>query len=392
MNGKETLQAPGEQGEGAVIDAEALKARVAQLEREREFWRRSEEEIRRSEQSHRSFIEQSTEGIWRVELEEPMPLNWREERQVDHVYRTSYLAECNDAMAQMYGYSKAEELIGARLGDLLVRSDPQNLIFMRDFVRSGFRLVDAETHEMDRAGRPKYFLNNMVGIVEEGKLLRAWGTQRDITERKRAQDALLESTELQRMMLSELDHRVRNNLAALAALIDISKRDKKDVTEFAESIKGRVQAMSAVHSLLSRAHWQAVSFRSLIESLTPFDLRGSVILDGSDVLITPRQVTALGMIVQELMANSLKYGGLKSRGGQVALQWTVQDEPSKRSRRLDLTWQESGGPTIDGIPKSGQGTGLIEGFVRTELRGEVKMTYPPTGAAHRFILNLDRRS
>lgn len=377
---------------GQSRELEALRARVAQLERETEFRQRAEEELRRSEQSHRAFIEQSTEGIWRFEFDQPMRLNLPEDRQIDHVYRTAYLAECNDAMAQMYGYSRAHEMIGARLGDMLVRSDPHNTQFLRDFVRSGFRLVDAESHEVDRAGRPKFFLNNLVGIVEDGMLVRAWGTQRDITARKRAEDALRESTELQRMMLSELDHRVRNNLAALGALIDISKRDRKDVGEFAESIKGRVQAMSAVHSLLSRAHWQAVSFWSLIETLTPHDLQRSVEFTGPDVLITPRQVTAMGMILQELMANSMKHGALKHSGGRVSLDWSVEDSEGADVRRLELTWRESDGPPIDGSPKAGQGTGLINGFVRTELRGQAELSYPREGALHKFVLNLDRSS
>jgi PAS domain S-box-containing protein len=212
----------------------------------------------------------------------------------------------------------------------------------------------------------------------------------DITDRKRAETALQHSVELQRMMLSELDHRVRNNLASLGALIDISMRDKTDVRDFAESIRRRVQAMSAVHSLLSRAHWLAVEFRSLVDTLTPVDLGDALALDGPDILITPRQVTALGMILQELIANSLKYGALRIPSGRVDLKWRVDPQPTAKGWRMELTWRERGGPPSAGAPpRPGQGTGLILGFVRSELRGEAHLSYPPSGASHRLVLNLD---
>src|SRR5207247_5457193 len=84
----------------------------------------------------------------------------------------------------------AQELSGTRLGDLLVRSDPNNVEMLRAFLRSGYRLADVESHERDRVGQPKVFLNNLVGIVEDGLLKRAWGTQRDITDLKRLEDQL----------------------------------------------------------------------------------------------------------------------------------------------------------------------------------------------------------
>src|ERR671926_478487 len=125
--------------------------------------------LRESEERYERFIEQSTEGIWRFD-------------------RHAYLAECNYAMARMYGFSRPEELVGVRLGDLLPRSVPENVEYLRAFIRSGYRLTDAESQEVDRYGETKYFSNNLTGIVEEGFLVRAWGTQRDITERKQAEE------------------------------------------------------------------------------------------------------------------------------------------------------------------------------------------------------------
>src|SRR5918992_47516 len=155
----------------------------------------NERRVRESEERYRSFFEQSNEGIWRFELEEPCPIDLAPDEQIEFFYRHSYLAECNDAMARMYGYARAEEIVGARLEDLLSSSIPENVQYLKDFVRSGYRLVDTESQEVDRHGDTKYFLNNLTGIVENGSLMRAWGTQRDITERKQAEEELRESEE-----------------------------------------------------------------------------------------------------------------------------------------------------------------------------------------------------
>ena len=136
------------------------------------------------EERYRAFIANSSEGIWRFELEEPVETVLAADEQIELFYRRGYLAECNDAMARMYGYARAEEIVGARLGDLLVRTDPANVEYLRAFVASGYRLTDVESVERDRDGRIKHFSNNLVGVVEGGKILRAWGTQRDSTERK----------------------------------------------------------------------------------------------------------------------------------------------------------------------------------------------------------------
>jgi len=157
--------------------------------------KRADEALRRSEENYRLFVAQSSEGIFRQDLDAPVPIDLPEEEMAHHILHDSYMAECNQAMANMYGVSSAAELLGKRLTELVVVDDPQNFELAREYIRNGFRVLERESHEMDVNGNPKVFLNSMFGIVENGKLLRTWGIQRDITERLKANEARQQAEE-----------------------------------------------------------------------------------------------------------------------------------------------------------------------------------------------------
>ncbi|HEY5940567.1 MAG TPA: hypothetical protein VIT87_07090 [Gemmatimonadales bacterium] len=130
------------------------------------------------------FIEVTTEATWRFHHEKPLDITLPEDEQVEHLYLYSFLAECNDAFARMYGFRAAVDVIGTRLVVFCPPSKAENLDYLRSFIRSGYRLEDAESQEIDRYGNAKYFVNNLVGIFERGQLVGAWGTQRDVTDQK----------------------------------------------------------------------------------------------------------------------------------------------------------------------------------------------------------------
>ena len=149
----------------------------------------SVELLRQNEERYRAFIKNSSEGIWCFELEEPIPIELPVAEQIRLAYTHGYLGECNDAMARQYGFEKAEDITGARLGNLLLEDDPGNLEYLKAFFESGYNLTDAESHELHRDGTDRYFLNNLVGQIEDGRLVRAWGTQRDVTDTRRTAEA-----------------------------------------------------------------------------------------------------------------------------------------------------------------------------------------------------------
>jgi PAS domain S-box-containing protein len=150
----------------------------------------TEKALRTSEERYKAFVQQSTEGIWRFEFLEPIPMSMPVQQQIQRAFKYGYLAECNDLVAKMYGYESADEIVGVRLNELLLESEPKNFEYLKAFIESGYRLNDAESIEIDKEGNFKYFLNNFVGIIENNTIVRAWGTQRDITASKKAEDEL----------------------------------------------------------------------------------------------------------------------------------------------------------------------------------------------------------
>lgn len=153
----------------------------------------AEASLRQSEERYRAFIQNSTEGIWRMEFEPPLDTSLSVETQVEHVYRSARLVECNDAMGRMYGFSSAKGLIGKTLDFMLPASDPAAREYLASIIRAGYRATNVESAERNAFGETVYFLNNMVGIVQNGYLVRMWGTQQNITDRKCAEEAIRES-------------------------------------------------------------------------------------------------------------------------------------------------------------------------------------------------------
>ena len=146
------------------------------------------EALRQSREQYRFFIGRIAEGVWRAAVDPPVPVDAPEDDQVDRCARHVRLVEVNEAMLRMYGCTEADELLGTQLSSTFDLADARSMEFFRAFVRSGYRTVELESYEFDRHGAPHWFVNNLLGVVEGGRLTGIWGTQRDVTEQRRHEE------------------------------------------------------------------------------------------------------------------------------------------------------------------------------------------------------------
>ncbi|MDQ3584237.1 MAG: PAS domain S-box protein [Acidobacteriota bacterium] len=250
--------APLLDADGNLIAVVALVADITER-------KRTERALKESEERYRAFLEQSAEPIWRFEFDPPISIDLSEDEQLEQFYRAGHLAECNDVLARMYGFSEASEIEGVQLGDLLPRTE-KNVEFLRAFIRAGYRVADVESEEIDRTGRKRSFLNNLVGMVEGGRLLRVWGTQRDTTERKEREEAQQFLSNAATMLASSLDfERTLERVAHLAVpyMADYCLIDMLDEPDAAApDATAAVRRMAVVHSDPARAAaWREMQHR-----------------------------------------------------------------------------------------------------------------------------------
>jgi DNA-binding CsgD family transcriptional regulator len=127
---------------------------------------------------------QSEKGVWLAQFDKPMPVELPIEQQEEHLMKYAYLSDCNSAFVKMYGYEDTKEMIGVRFPQLFDNAESANFENLHLFLRSNYKIDQVETCEIGKKGIRKYFLNDVIGVIEDNYLVRVWGVQEDITLQK----------------------------------------------------------------------------------------------------------------------------------------------------------------------------------------------------------------
>lgn len=186
-----------------------------------------------------------------------------------------------------------------------------------------------------------------------------------------------EQASIRNSLTRELNHRVKNTLANVLSIIALTRRRATDVESFAESLNGRIRALSATHDLLTHSEWGTTLIRAVVAAeLAPYTQAAdhSIELQGPDVELAPNDALSLGLAIHELATNAAKYGALSVHSGSLKIHWTMISAELAR-----IEWRESGGPAVSPDRPRGFGTELIEKIVAHELGRPVELRFEPEG-------------
>jgi PAS domain S-box-containing protein len=205
-----------------------------------------------------------------------------------------------------------------------------------------------------------------------GRLVRVKGLALDITERMRAEKH-------QKVLMAELDHRVKNILARVAAVVKYTFEGGRSTSELIRALDGRIQSMADAHALLSQSHRHGVSLADLVQrQLAPYTSKTNIVISGPDITLTTVSTQALAMVLQELVTNAAKYGSLSTPHGRVSVNWDRRHSADGVARVV-IAWRETCGPSTKDPSPSGYGTSLIRNLIPHELGGIVNLVFAPDG-------------
>jgi PAS domain S-box-containing protein len=286
----------------------------------------------------------------------------------------------NQGAERLFGYT-AEEIVGKSVTTLIPidRQDEEPLILAR--VRSGKRIDHYETIRRRKDGSLVEISLTVSPVKNaKGEVIGASKIARDITERKRAQ-------EQQRLLLREMNHRVKNLFTLSGSVVSLSARSAKTQDELVSAVCGRLAALARAHSLTLATPIcgeaqveQPTTLHTLIRTIvSPYDWRtdddtGRVAINGTDISLSGGLVTSFALLLHEFATNAIKYGALSKPTGHVEINC------SQESDRFLLQWTETGGPEIERQP-DGEGFGslLARMTAKGPLRGEISRDWRPEG-------------
>jgi PAS domain S-box-containing protein len=330
------------------------------LEEEVRARERSEAALRESEERFRALAERGHLLAWEADtvswrfvyvgpqardlLGYPVADWYREDFWIDHIHpedRERVMAYCRAQSAVAHDYEIEYRMVAA----------DGRTVWLQDIVHVN----------RDREG---------AGATVRGFLI-------DVSARKRAEEA-------QRLLLRELDHRVKNTLSTVQAVADMTLRTAASLAGFGETFRARLAALARMHGSIWRSSGGPVRLRDLVElSLAPFGHDGErAAIEGDQVLVPARSVAALGLVLHELATNAVKHGALSVPAGRVRVAWRCDGD------LLRIVWRESGGPTVVVPSRRGFGSLLIERCIPYELGGSTALDFAPSGVRCTITLSM----
>jgi PAS domain S-box-containing protein len=280
----------------------------------------------------------------------------------------------NDSFLALTGYAR-DEVLGHSFNFLMAQgTDPRALAL----VEAAFEVSDDHSSEIRyrRKDGSEFWAALFISPVrdESGDIVQHFGSFIDLTRHKEEQAQ-------SRMLIEELNHRVKNTLATVQSIVSQALRNASDEA-IRESIESRLFALSRSHELLTRENWESAGLHDVVDAaLEAFGIANGrserFKVTGRNIRFPPKAALALGIAFHELATNAVKYGAFSGEAGCVRVSWTI--EPSQEGDRLILYWREEGGPPVAPPSRKGFGSRVIERGLAHELHGTTLIDYRPDG-------------
>ncbi|MGY3529311.1 sensor histidine kinase [Bradyrhizobium sp. USDA 4452] len=285
------------------------------------------------------------------------------------------ISSWNEGAERAFGYMAAEA-IGQPITIVIPESRHAEEREILSKVRRGERIEHFETIRQRKDGT-QIVVSLTVSPIKNiaGVIVGASKIARDITEQKRVQERIS-------VLAREAEHRSKNVLANVSAMVNLSRADSVD--ELKQSVQGRIQALANVHSLFAASRWIGAELTLILkQEMAPYSFGANdrVRTNGPQVLLEPDLAQAIAIVVHELVTNASKYGALSTSHGCIDVTWSDSD------RKLQLVWAESNGPKVEAPSHTGFGSKIIQ-VMAVERKGAVTFDWRPEGMVCRISFPL----
>ncbi|WP_152997904.1 sensor histidine kinase [Sphingomonas sp. HT-1] len=307
----------------------------------------AQRQLRESERRLRAFVNATSDAIYR------MSPDWSELYDLDGGSFLTHANEPRRDWVEHYLHPEDRPWVQAAIAEAVATRSPLEL--------------EHRVHQAD--GSIGWVASRAVPLTDEyGELIEWFGAATDITERRRTNEHL-------RLVVNELNHRVKNTLAMVQAIAMRTFRAAPDMAAAQEQFAARIVALAQANDLLTGERWAGASLHDAItQAVRPHQLgEARCRISGPDVRISPKTALAVALAMHELATNAVKYGAWSNESGKVAIGWRIEEGV------LDLTWQESDGPPVVTPRRRGFGSRLIERGLAKELGGSVTLYFDPAG-------------